>query len=95
MELKLVERNGVKWVEIRTLVSRGCNIQIFVGKEGWLNKQEYSKAENKPKGFSFDVSKYNIRWSQNNSAMMTFDDLSKIMKAIDKAKTMLEIEEET
>lgn len=94
MELKTVEKNGLKWIEIRKQV-KGCNIQIFVSKCGWINKREYAKPENKPKGiyYSMDVSDYNIRWSQNGSAFLTFEDLKEITDAIEKAKVILGVED--
>lgn len=93
MELKTVEKNGLKWIEIRKQV-KACNIQIFVSKGGWINKQEYAKSENKPRSgyYSMDVSDYNVRWSQNGSAFMTFDDLKEITDAIEKAKVILEVD---
>jgi hypothetical protein len=93
MEIKIVSKNGVEWAEIRESVDLDCNIQIFVGKNGWLHKAEYSGETNKPEGkwWSQDVSGYNIRWSQNNSALMTFETLQEIMNSIEKAKKMLDI----
>ena len=93
MELKLVEKNGLKWVEIRKCVG-GCNIQVFVSSGGWINKTEYAKVENKPKTsyYTKDVSKFNIRWSQNGSAFLTFEDFKEITDAIEKAKQMIGVE---
>ena len=93
MELKIVEKNGLKWIEIRKQV-KGCNIQIFVSKGGWINKQEYAKPENKPKSgyYSMNVSDYNVRWSQNGSAFLTFEDFKEITDAIEKAKQMIGVE---
>lgn len=90
METKLVQKNGLKWVEIRESVG-GCNIQIFVSKNGWLNKNEYAGEANKPKKsyFSKDVSAYNVRWSQNGSAYLTFKQLDDLNMAIEQAKEML------
>lgn len=90
MEIKLIEKNNTRWCEIRTHV-KGADIQVFVSKEGgWHHKHEYTGAKPKNvKPWSQDVSEYNIRWSQNGSALMTFEDLNSILDAIEKAKTLL------
>jgi hypothetical protein len=96
MELKLVEKSGLSWVEIRHYVHTS-NIQIFVSKGGWIYKNEYAQSEdgsksNEPfKVYAQNVGEYNIRWSQNGSAYMTFKDFEEITSAIEKAKKMLDI----
>lgn len=96
METKIVTKNGVRWAEIRLAVGRQCNIQIFVAKQGWIHKGEYSGESNKPKDkwWSQDVSGYNIRWSQNGSAMMTFEQFERITRAIETAKKLIDMVED-
>jgi hypothetical protein len=94
METKLIEKDGVRWVEIRTSVFRGCNIQIFVSVDGgWIksDKSEYLGEQNKPKSkhYSIDTSEYNIRWSQNSAGLMTFEKFDEILAEIEKAKVLL------